>query len=70
MDDAVAIALELVAIRMGKLRIAAAAARRNGEPQTGQPAHLQAMSVASLMAVLLTAPRGLLRNGRISLQAR
>ena len=70
MDDAVAIALEFIAVRMGELGIASAAARRNGEPQTGQPAHLQGISLASLMAVLLIGPRGLLRKGMSSLQAR
>ena len=38
-DHAIAIALELVAVRMRRFRIPPPAARRNREPQTAQPGH-------------------------------
>ncbi len=69
-NDAIAIALEFVTVRVRKLGIAAAAASVYREAQAGERVHFWVRSESALIAARLTLLRVLLRKGSSNLRAR
>ena len=69
MHDAIAVALEFVAVRVWKFRITAAAALLDREAQPAQPDHFCGMLERAVMAARLMGARVLLRSGSSNFRA-
>jgi hypothetical protein len=68
-NDAVAVTLKFVAIRMTRLRIPSAAGTIHWKAEPAEPGHFCDMSARAVTAERLIGPRSLLRSGSSSLRA-
>src|SRR5258706_2644573 len=68
-NDAVAITLKFVAVRMRQLRIPAAQTAGDGKAQAAESGHFCGISESAVRAALLTLGRGLPRSGSSILRA-
>src|SRR5260370_41274926 len=69
-NDAIAIALKFVAVRMRQLRIPAAQTAADRKAQAAESGHFCGISESAVSAALLTLGRALPRSGSSSFRAR